>query len=145
MLFHKFKIGMTSVTCLFDVGDIRHRFGILAGKDIMVSVAVTAISRPLRPLHDHLGVKTLLILFLRLLMTSPTIHTLISSLLPSFGVGIILNMGVTIRTREFTVDGTLKLSLGDKKRNALTLSILLLQRLVLMTTQAERTIAPSHS
>ena len=104
MLLHKFNIGMTSTTGLFDVGHIRHGFGILAWQGIMFSVALVTISRPLHPLHDHLGMKALLIFFLRLLMTCPTVHGTISGFLPTLGMFVVLDTGVTVRTGELPMD-----------------------------------------
>ena len=82
MLLDECKIGMTAVTCLFDVRDIGHRFGILTWKDVVFSMAIITVSRPLCPLHNHLRMKALLILFLRLPVTNPAVHLSICGLLP---------------------------------------------------------------
>ena len=96
MLFDKFNIGMTPITSFYNVGSMGHRFWILAWEDIMFSVAIITISCPLHSLHDELGVKSLLILFLCFLMTNLAVHPLIRSLLPPFGVSIVLNPGVAV-------------------------------------------------
>src|SRR4030042_2612294 len=78
MFFDKYRIRMTAIACLFDVGNVGHGFGILAGKDIMFSVTIITIGRPLRPLHDHLGMETLQLFFLRLLVASGTVPPFVS-------------------------------------------------------------------
>jgi hypothetical protein len=59
MLLDEFNIGMATATSLIDIGNVGHGFGILAWQDIMLSVAIITIGCPLRPFHDHLGMKTL--------------------------------------------------------------------------------------
>src|SRR5512139_3187573 len=98
MLFDKYRIGMTAITGLVDVGNVCHGFVILARKNIMFSVTVITIGRPFCPLHDHLGMETLQILLLRLLMASGTIHLFVRRLLPALSVFIILNPSMAIRT-----------------------------------------------
>jgi hypothetical protein len=98
MLFDKYRIGMTAITGLVDVGNMCHGFVILARKNIMFSVTVITVGCPFRPLHDHLGMETLQILLLRLLMASGAVHPFVRSLLPTLRVFIILNPGMAIRT-----------------------------------------------
>ena len=54
VLLDEFYIRMAPVTCLLDIGNMGHRFGVLAGEDIVFPVAVVTISRSFRPLHDRL-------------------------------------------------------------------------------------------
>jgi hypothetical protein len=96
MFLDKYRIRMTAIACLFDVGNVGHGFGILAGKDIMFSVTIITIGRPLRPLHDHLGMEALQVFFLRLLVASRTVHPFVRRLPPALGMFIIFNMGVAI-------------------------------------------------
>jgi hypothetical protein len=63
--------------------------------------------------------ETLEVLAVLLLMAGTTVHTL-PDLLPSRGVSIVLDAGVTIRARQISVDGALEPHLGDVKGNLLS-------------------------
>jgi hypothetical protein len=89
---------MTPIACLFNVENVGHGFGILAGKDTMFSVTIITIGCSLHPLHDHLRMKTLLIFFLCLLVARGTVHLLVCSFLPALSMFVIFNMGVAIPT-----------------------------------------------
>jgi hypothetical protein len=88
---------MAAITCLFDVGNVGHGFGILAGQNIVFSVTVITVGCPLHPLHDHLGMEALQVFFLRLLVASGTVHPLVRRLLPALCMSVILDTGVAIR------------------------------------------------
>ena len=62
----------------------------------MFPMALVTIGSPLRFLHDHLGMKTLLVSLFRLLVASRTVHPLIRSLRATLGMLIIFNMGMAI-------------------------------------------------
>jgi hypothetical protein len=64
----------------------------------MFPVTIITIGCPLHPLHDHLGMKALLIFFICLLVARCTVYLLIRSLLPTLGMFIIFDMGVAIPT-----------------------------------------------
>src|SRR4030067_1587067 len=85
MLLDKFHLRMATITSLVNVGNVCLGFGILAGEDIMPSVAIITISCPLRSLHDHLGMKALLVFFVSLLMAGCTVHPFVYSL-PALGM-----------------------------------------------------------
>src|SRR4030065_266786 len=89
MFFDKYRISMTAIACLFDARNVGHGFGILAGKDIVFSMTIMTIGRPLRPLHDHLGMEALQGFFLRLLVASRTVHPFFRRLPPALRTFII--------------------------------------------------------
>jgi hypothetical protein len=97
MFFDKYGIRMAAIACLFNVGNVGHRFGILAGKDIMFPVTVITIGRPLRPFHDHLGMEALQVFLLRLLVAGRTVHPFVCRLPSTLGMFIIFNMGMAIQ------------------------------------------------
>jgi hypothetical protein len=104
MFLDKYRIRMTAIARLFKVGNMGHGFRILAWKDIMFSVAIITIRCPLRPFHNHLGMEALQVFFLRLLVTSRTVHPFVRYLPPTLGMFIIFNMGVAIPAGKFPVD-----------------------------------------
>ena len=90
--------------------------GSLLGRICMFSVAVLAIGSPFRALHDHLGVKPLLVFLLRLWMAGSAVHPAVNCL-SARGMGIVPNLGMTIRTGEVAMNGVLIIGLGHKKRD----------------------------
>jgi hypothetical protein len=89
--------------------------------------------------------KALQVFLIRHLVACPTFHPLLYSLLPSFGMGIILDLGVAIRTGEFAMNRLFISSFGHKKRDIYPTGILLYQRFILMTVEAKGMVAPSYS
>jgi len=59
------------------------------------------------------------VLTVLLFVAGTTVHTL-PDLLPSRGVSIVLDTGVTIRARQVSMDGALEPRLGDVKRDLLS-------------------------
>jgi hypothetical protein len=96
MVLDKYRIRMTAIACLFDVGNVGHGFGILTGQNIMFSVTIITVGCPFRPLHDHLGMEALQVFFLRLLVASGTVYPFVRRPLPALGMLVIFNMGVAI-------------------------------------------------
>jgi hypothetical protein len=130
---------MASTAGLRNIGKISHRFGIFAWLDIVLPVAIIAGSGPFRALHNHLGVKTLLVFLFRLLMARRTVHPPISYL-SSCGMGIVPDLGVTSRTGKASMDGTLIFRLGNKERELSSRGILFGQGLIFMAAKASRII-----
>jgi hypothetical protein len=104
MLLNKFDIRMAAIAGLVGVRRMSHRLRILTWQDIMFSVTIKTTGCPLLSLHDHLGMKALLIFLFRLGMASGAVDTLIRSLLPSLGMGIVLNTGMAVRAGELPMD-----------------------------------------
>jgi hypothetical protein len=139
MLFHKFFIRMTSAAGLRNIGKVGHRFGIFAWPDIMLPVTVLTKGDLFRALHDHLGMKTLLVFFFRLLMAGRTVHPLFRGL-HSCSMGIIPNLGMTSGTGKAAMDGTSIFCLGHKERDLSSRGILLGQEFIFMAAKASRII-----
>ena len=90
----------------------------------MGSVAVVAVGRPLRSLHDGLRMQALLIFFFDLPVAPSAGDPLIRSLLPPFGMDVVRDAGVATGTGEFAVNRLLEPVLGHKKGDFLTPGIL---------------------
>jgi len=145
MLFDKFNIGVASIACLADIGNMGHRFRVLTWKDVMFPVAIITVRSPLGPLHDHFGVQTLLVLFLRRLMTPRTVYPALDRLLPPGGMGIVTDLRMAVRTGKVPMDGVLKPGFGYEEGNTLPEPVLTFERLILMTPETQAIVAPGGS
>jgi len=117
MLLDKFQIPMTPITCLVDIGNMGHGFGILTWQDIVFSVTIIAISCPLRSFHDHFRMKSLFILFLCFIVATLAIHPPVGSFLSTLGVGIIRYFCMAVGAGELSMNRSFEARFRYKKGN----------------------------
>src|SRR5512139_4294058 len=115
MLFHKFDIGMTALTRLINVGNMRHRSRVLARKDVMFSMAIKTIRCPFRSFHDHFRMKALLILFFCFIVAALAIYPPVCSFLSTLGMGIIRYFCMAVGTGKASMNGILEARFRYKK------------------------------
>jgi hypothetical protein len=115
MVFHKFDIGMTAITGLINVGNMRHRSRILARKDVMFSMAIKTTRCPFCSFHDHFRMKSLLILFFCFIVATLAVHSPVGSFLSTFGVGIIRYFRVAVGAGELSMNGIFEARFRYKK------------------------------
>jgi len=96
MLFDKDRIRMAAVACPIDVGGMGHGFVILTRKNVVFSMTIITIRCPFHSLHDHLGMETLQIFFLRFLVATCTVHPFVRRLLSALGVSVIFDPGMAV-------------------------------------------------
>jgi hypothetical protein len=125
MLFHKFDIGMTALTRLMNIGNMRHRSRVLAWKDIMFSMAIKTIRCRFRSFHDPVRMKTLLILFFCFLVATLTIYPPVGSFLSTLGMGIIRYFCMAVGAGEASMNGILEARFRYKKGDFSSTGILL--------------------
>jgi hypothetical protein len=125
MLLDKFQIRMTPIARLVDTGNMGHGFGILTWQDIVFSVTIMAISRPLRSFHDHFRMKSLLIFFVCLIVATLAIHPPVGSFLSTLGVGIIRYFCMAVGAGELSVNRIFEARFRYKKGNLFPAGILL--------------------
>jgi hypothetical protein len=135
MLLYKLFIGMAPAAGLRNIGKMSPGFGIFAWQDIVLPVAILAISGSFRALHDHLRVKAFFIFLFSLRMTARAVYPLIRSLSSARGMGVIPNLGMAIGAGKAPVDRVFIICFRYKKGDLLSTGILCGQGFILMTAQ----------
>jgi hypothetical protein len=125
MLFHKFDIGMTALTRLSNVGNMRHRSRVLAPEDIMFSMTIKTIRCPFRSFHDHFRMKALLVLLFCLIVATLATYPPVGSFLSTLGMGIIRYFRMAVGAGEGSMNRILEARFRYKKGDFSSAGILL--------------------